>query len=112
MKKVYMKNVDKVSMAASIKAKCLDCTENIAAVRDCHICKCPLWAYRFGANLKAAINRLAKYYDVVLVDENTDYVESTKGKRLKHAVYAPQCTLGANLSEEDALDDKFLGDDE
>lgn len=81
--KVYMCEVKSPSLAKAIKAKCLDCAENTNGVRDCHICKCPLWEYRFGKNPTTAINYLKKYYDVRLIDKSTtDYTEETKGKRL------------------------------
>ena len=82
--KVYMADVGAPSMAKAIRAKCQDCAENNNGIRDCHICKCPLWPYRFGKNPNAAIRYLAQYYDVALVDiTKADYVEQTKGKKLK-----------------------------
>lgn len=88
--KVYMTEVKAPSMAKAIRLKCLDCAENNNGIRDCHICKCPLWPYRFGRGPEAAINYLANYYDVALVDiTKADYVEQTKGKKLKRAKLLP-----------------------
>ena len=88
--KVYMTEVKAPSMAKAIRLKCLDCADSSNGVRDCHICKCPLWPYRLGRNPSAAIGYLAKYYDVALVDvDKFDYVEQTKGKRLKRAKPLP-----------------------
>lgn len=83
--KVYMTEIKNQSFAKAIRAKCLDCVgDNTAAVRDCHICKCPLWAYRFGKGTSTAIESLSKSYDVVLVDiDKVDYVEEVKGKHLR-----------------------------
>ena len=61
-----------------------DCAGTSDNIRDCHICKCPLWAFRFGKGTAAAIRTLSKTYDVCLVDiAKTDYIEELKGKRLK-----------------------------
>lgn len=65
---VHMRIPKTVSAAKAIRAKCLDCSENQIEVRDCPIKHCPLWAYRFGANPQAAVNRLQRYYNVELED--------------------------------------------
>lgn len=74
---VYMASVKSPSMAKAIKAKCLDCCGGVGSeVRDCHIVKCPLWPYRFGANPAAAVTAKEPYYNIVLVDVNkVDYIE-------------------------------------
>ena len=101
--KVYMTEVKAPSMAKAIRQKCLDCADSSNGVRDCHICKCPLWPYRYGRNPSAAIGYLAKYYDVCLVDiAKIDYVEQTKGKRLKRPDLK---ALEREQSEEDILDE-------
>nr|DAE84402.1 MAG TPA: hypothetical protein [Bacteriophage sp.] len=62
----------------------MDCAGTSDNIRDCHICKCPLWAFRFGKGTAAAIRNLSKTYDVCLVDTTkTDYIEELKGKKLK-----------------------------
>lgn len=65
-KTVYMKIPKTVSAAKAIRAKCLDCSENAVEVRECSAKQCPLWPYRFGANPKAAVNKLQKSYNVEL----------------------------------------------
>ena len=101
--KVYMTEVKAPSMAKAIRQKCLDCADSSNGVRDCHICKCPLWPYRYGRNPSAAIGYLAKYYDVALVDvDKFDYVEQTKGKRLKRPDLK---ALEREQSEENILDE-------
>lgn len=106
--KVYMTIPDKVSLTKAIRAKCLDCAEGNNGVRDCHICKCPLWPYRFGAGPESAINRLSNHYDVCLVDiSKADYVEQTKGQRLKRPDLSKiaQNQLGRDLSDENFEDE-------
>ena len=101
--KVYMTEVKAPSMAKAIRQKCQDCAENNNGIRDCHICKCPLWPYRFGRGPAAAISYVANYYDVCLVDiGKADYVEQTKGKRLKRPDLK---ALEREQSEEDVLDE-------
>ena len=101
--KVYMTEVKAPSMAKAIRLKCQDCADSSNGVRDCHICKCPLWPYRFGKNPEAAIRYLANYYDVALVDiTKADYVEQTKGKKLKRPDLK---ALGCEQSDEEGLDE-------
>ena len=57
-KKVRMVELEKVSYAKAIRAKCLDCCcgqEN--EVRHCTALDCPLFPYRFGCAPSAYINR-------------------------------------------------------
>lgn len=83
-KKVYMMRPQTPSYAKAIRAKCMDCASSANDVRDCHICKCPLWAYRFGKGADTAIRTLSQTYDVVLVNEGqVDYIEELKGKKLQ-----------------------------
>lgn len=103
--KVYMTEVKAPSMAKAIRLKCQDCAESNNGVRDCHICHCPLWPYRFGKNPSAAINYLAQYYDVALIDiSEHDYVEQTKGKRLKRPDLSK---VSQNALESDLENDIF-----
>ena len=82
-KKVYIADIKNPSLTRAIRLKCMDCAGTSDSIRDCHICKCPLWAFRFGKGT-AAIRTLSKTYDVCLVDTNkTDYIEELKGKKLK-----------------------------
>ena len=65
---VMMKKVNAPSMAGAIRDKCMECScNNYASVRDCNVIDCPLWPYRFGANPRAAINRLSKSYKVKMI---------------------------------------------
>ena len=80
---VYLPTTKNAAFARAIRAKCLDCAENAPNVRDCNICKCPLWPYRFGKSAAAA----KSYYEqqgaiIITVDvKKYDYVEQLKGKR-------------------------------
>lgn len=83
-KKVYIADIKNPSLTRAIRLKCRDCAGTSDNIRDCHICKCPLWSFRFGKGTAAAIRTLSKTYDVCLVDTNkTDYIEELKGKKLK-----------------------------
>lgn len=105
-KKVYMTLPASPSMAKAIRAKCIDCSETTSDVRDCHICHCPLWPYRFGAGPEAAINYLQKHYTVVLIENGKyKYIEQTKGKRLKRAKVI-QNAPNAMEEEDSVMDDK------
>ena len=75
--KLYIADVNNVSYAKAIKAKCADCSGGEPnGVRDCNIARCPLWPYRFGCSPKSAANQKEKYYDVVLVDvSKVNYIE-------------------------------------
>lgn len=79
---IYLPKTNSAAFAKSIRAKCLDCAENAANVRDCTICKCPLWGLRFG---KSPVAAQAYYercgFEVVTVDaKKYDYIEQLKGK--------------------------------
>ena len=83
-KKVYIADIKNPSLTRALRLKCMDCAGTSDNIRDCHICKCPLWSFRFGKGTAAAIRTLSKTYDVCLVDTNkTDYIEELKGKKLK-----------------------------
>lgn len=83
-KKVYITDIKNSSLTRAIRLKCMDCAGTSDNIRDCPICKCPLWSFRFGKGTAAAIRTLSKTYDVCLVDTNkTDYIEELKGKKLK-----------------------------
>lgn len=83
-KKVYVADCKNPSFTKAIRLKCLDCAGTSDNVRDCHICKCPLWALRFGRSPSSAAHTLAKTYDVCLVEVGqAEYIEELKGKRLK-----------------------------
>lgn len=86
MTKVYLCNVPNPSYIKAIRQKCLECSENSPAVRDCHIVKCPLWAFRFGKGFDSSKAYLERHgYDVEEIDiKKYDYVEEylkTKKRR-------------------------------
>ena len=76
-KQIYLAKVKSPSQLKAIRMKCIDCCGGVGSeVKDCHIVKCPLWPYRFGANPAAAVTAKEPYYDIVLVDVNkVDYIE-------------------------------------
>lgn len=87
---IYLPKNSSAAFAKSIRAKCLDCAENAQNVRDCNICKCPIWGLRFGKSPAAAKAYYERYgFNVVIVDtKKHDYVEQLnhkgKSKRVKN----------------------------
>ena len=43
-KKVYIADIKNPSLTRAIRLKCMDCVGTSDNIRDCHICKCPLWS--------------------------------------------------------------------
>jgi len=53
----------------AVRKHCLDCANTAHEVRNCHIVKCPLWAYRFGKKpTKEMIKTLREW------DETKNYI--------------------------------------
>lgn len=46
-KKVYIADIKNPSLTRAIRLKCMDCAGTSDNIRDCHICKCPLWSFSF-----------------------------------------------------------------
>lgn len=52
-RKLYLKALQRKSMAAAVRAKCQDCMcwQN-TEIRRCEVVTCPLWRYRPGSQTK------------------------------------------------------------
>ena len=86
MPKVYLPIVETPSYLKAIRAKCLECSENSTAVRECHIVGCPLFPFRFGRGIDSAKTYWQNLgYEVVMINvEGHKYLEDVLTKKRKN----------------------------